>query len=111
MNSFIVSIDAKWSGLHRQSALCALLYKKSALKLFRAYLKFDYCIILSSNGIFCIHFAALSTQKQGKLLISLSFAVEKKEMQRKKRERERGGQGRLVADELGKVRVVGDTVL
>ena len=82
LNSFIVSIDAKWSGLHRQSALCALLYKKSALKLFRAYLKFDYCIILSSNGIFSIHFAALSTQKQGKLLISLSFAIGQIEMQR-----------------------------
>ena len=68
---------------------------------------------LSSNGIFCIHFAALSTQKQDKLLISLSFAVEKKgNATKKERERERGGGGgRLVADELGKVRVVNDTVL
>ena len=28
VNSFIVSIDAKWSGLHRQPALCVLLFKK-----------------------------------------------------------------------------------
>ena len=85
--------------------------KKKCFKAFQSLFEILLLLNLSSNGIFCIHFAALSTQKQGKLLISLSFAVEKKEMQRKKRERERGGQGRLVADELGKVRVVGDTVL
>ena len=83
MNSFIVySIDAKWSGLHRQPALCVLLFKKKCFKAFQSLFEILLLLNLSSNGIFCIHFAALSTQKQGKWLISLSFAVGQIEMQR-----------------------------